>query len=43
MIDWPNVGRPYVGVNQSSLEAPASIKNLSPREQYRVTKDITKK
>ena len=30
MIDWPNAG----------LEAPKSIRNLSPREQYRVTKDI---
>tara|TARA_R100001594_G_scaffold53889_1_gene87493 strand:- start:594 stop:1469 length:876 start_codon:yes stop_codon:yes gene_type:complete len=32
MIDWPNADDPY--------EAPASIRNLSSREQYRVTKDI---
>jgi len=42
MIDWPNAGGAH-GVNRSSLEAPASIRNLSPKEQYRATRDITKR
>ena len=34
MIDWPGEEK------SRRLEAPLSIRNLSPKEQYRVTKDI---